>query len=613
MDKLIIPQDCVIQGNMNAITNQGDIHLANGITPQRLESLEGSIRIAAITQQANSESIIAPQGSVELFGQQLKTNQLLAKNVTMELEDLEAQSVQATTGDTKFLGHKLHIEQLSSDSVEIEAETVQIGLLRATGTVRIKADQIKIEEIEATAIHVEGRFECGKVSASEGLTVEKGHVAIKNLDSPSFSSGEGVGGIVMIATCEKVQTQGVRGFLRPSEIGMFSNGGSTMDLAQILGVSGASASRPFGDASAMPPAEVNTPEPQEVADSATDEEDTQPEEESSAVETPPETSAEMPVDEPEAEIVTVEQEAGEAVEPVQEPETPELTPEPSEEPELEVADSLTQNISSGDLSLRTTVVVGGPEEDDGEMKTIQLNPEQLQDAIKNQNPSLQTFSSEAQTELENDYQMDPELNDVLTEDDVMEMEDHVSLPEIQGFDDYQTTDELDEEVAAEIDASSTDVSMAGLEMPEETEDLWEEESEPELEVEDVATDIEVEELSEDDFYSVDDSQFTELAVEEEPAAEESQQEVLSEDDLRKSLTQTLDQIREYFPDENYPKFIYQIQNYVNEGRFNILAKARNRDAVLSSFEKLNHPEISKLSSEFYGTLADYFQDTDLSL
>lgn len=83
---------------------------------------------------------------------------------------------------------------------------------------------------------------------------------------------------------------------------------------------------------------------------------------------------------------------------------------------------------------------------------------------------------------------------------------------------------------------------------------------------------------------------------------------LNEDALADQLNGILDQICAFFPEKNYPKFVGQIQRYVDERRFMILAKERNKEAVLSRIDKMEHDEISRLARLFYNSLAEALQN-----
>lgn len=83
---------------------------------------------------------------------------------------------------------------------------------------------------------------------------------------------------------------------------------------------------------------------------------------------------------------------------------------------------------------------------------------------------------------------------------------------------------------------------------------------------------------------------------------------LNEDVLAEQLNGILDQICAFFPEKNYPKFVGQIQRYVDERRFMILAKERNKEAVLSRIDKMEHEEISRLARSFYSSLAEALQN-----
>jgi len=617
MDKLIIPGNCIIDGHIDSLENIGDIQIENGLVPNKLKSEKGSIRVTNIGADNRCDNFLAPNGDIDLEGKSLRLSQTVSKTITLQLDSLHGQTIQATEGTTYFSGTTLQLEQLKADNVEIEAKSVQIGLLHVNGNISIKADEIRIEELEGDRVTISGRFESNKVIGRKGLVVEKGHVAIKNLDAPSFTSGEGVTGIVMVATCEHVQTQGVRGFLRPAELGMFSSGNSTMDLAEILGISGATASRPFGNEHSLSkPAKASA----DVSEKTSTPTTAAPSEPNIQTQSPTPSPAEPPTfsmdDDEEALESAMDFSENNASFSIEEPsEEPSFKAETfASEDQFEEMDSLTsmemeeieddEDVEDGEddenhrYGLKTTVVMDSLEDDQGEMKTIQLNPSDLQNAIHATNSRHPFFTPADPAEALNEVEMqDPEINDILAEEISPES---VDLPEIEGFEDYQNTGELNDELD-KLDGSAPEDPLSGIDMPSEADDLWVED----VHSEDLGDDIEVEELSEDDLYSVDETGFTDanVQVQEQPSAEPE-----TEDNLKQALTRVLNQIREFFPDENYPKFIYQIQNYVNEERFSILAKTRNREAVLSSFEKLNHPEISQLADTFYATLASYYQD-----
>jgi hypothetical protein len=100
----------------------------------------------------------------------------------------------------------------------------------------------------------------------------------------------------------------------------------------------------------------------------------------------------------------------------------------------------------------------------------------------------------------------------------------------------------------------------------------------------------------------------EPSQDEEEVPSPSQAQLRKEDLLVDLLSNIMDDIKSHFPDDNYPKFISQIETYLLERRFSILRKARNREAVLSSFDRLDHPEISKLARLFYKQMANFFGD-----
>ena len=80
--------------------------------------------------------------------------------------------------------------------------------------------------------------------------------------------------------------------------------------------------------------------------------------------------------------------------------------------------------------------------------------------------------------------------------------------------------------------------------------------------------------------------------------------------LVQDLNETLNRIRAYFPADGCPKFIDQIGRYLEEGRFNLFRRGNNKRAVLSSFDKYDHEEISKLAREFFDRLEGFAETTE---
>jgi len=611
MEKLILPLNCVIEGDLTSIAHEGDVQIDNGILPASLFSGEGDITLTQVEPDSKCESISAKLGKIDLEGSSLNAQSILSKSFHAQLEKLEAQSLQVTQGKTVFVGEVFKVEQLNAEAIEIEADSVHISRLFAGGDVTIRAERIHVDELVGEKVTISGSLESNKVTASKGMVVDSGRVAIKNLDAPTFHSEEGVGGIVMVATCEEVQTKGVRGFLLPSELGLFSKGNTTMDLSEILGAEKDS----FSQTTATVPEPQDEPEHSEddsttEPEAAMDDEDQAPtepwpttEEEEKAYEATPSEPVEDISDE-DAVLDTnkpIENEEPEAqdhdTDPAVVPEEEDDTNSAEQEVPNDVLSAEEPDESSSPFFKTTTVV---PENenadvDTGEMKTVQLEPMQLAHAIQGRSIAMdEPQDDEEALDAENMVTIPPGHDEEAADLDSQDLGPELaSLPEIEDFDDYHNTGDLGD-AASQDDAESP---LQGLAMPEEEEDIWESES----------GEIEVEELSEEDFYSVEEGELADLTGDEDEPQTSAPQED-PETALRKSLTDVLNQIRACFPDENYPKFIYQIQNYVNEGRYSILAKSRNKEAVLSSFEKLNHPEISQLSGKFYSTLDDYFQE-----
>ena len=191
----------------------------------------------------------------------------------------------------------------------------------------------------------------------------------------------------------------------------------------------------------------------------------------------------------------------------------------------------------------------------------------------------------------------------------------IDADSISDIEDYMTITGEDDEFEAPTPSDFGDIGSAGdpedfQSVPEfgNTTDL--EEMSPEITAEDLEDDSQ--DVTED---------LTAVAVE---AGESSDPDALDDSGnssaesmgmggelnqtaLSQKLTEILDQIRAFFPEKNYPKFVGQIQRYVEERRFKILAKERNKEAVLARIDKMDHEEISQLARHFYSTLDDALQ------
>ena len=75
----------------------------------------------------------------------------------------------------------------------------------------------------------------------------------------------------------------------------------------------------------------------------------------------------------------------------------------------------------------------------------------------------------------------------------------------------------------------------------------------------------------------------------------------------RDLNGVLDQIRAFFPEDNYPQSIDQIRNYVANRQLNLFRRARNRDSVIKNFHKFNHDQINGLIGTFFEILDAYFE------
>ena len=150
-----------------------------------------------------------------------------------------------------------------------------------------------------------------------------------------------------------------------------------------------------------------------------------------------------------------------------------------------------------------------------------------------------------------------------------------SLPDIASIEDLDSAEDI------EVNTHAFDDTMDDMEYPEMADDH-------------TSSDAEV--LGEEDLYVVE-----EIPADNDLLAD-GEDVPGNEDDLVAMLTEILHQIRAYFPEDNYPNSINQIQRYLEEKRFSLFSKANNKNAVLSSFDKFDHPEISQLARSFFEKL-----------
>lgn len=214
------------------------------------------------------------------------------------------------------------------------------------------------------------------------------------------------------------------------------------------------------------------------------------------------------------------------------------------------------------------------------------------------------------------------VSDSLDDSDAIESFDADAIDDSGHFEvDAADLEDFDDEDLS-VDASELEdlPAVEGFDIQEPSGDIQESDLQADVDI----TGSDLEELSADDLYASDDLvsdddaevASTETASSGGPAAtaevvdfsEEEMAKFLSgEMSLQEQLDRILVQIKNLFPDDNYPKFIDQVQNYVAEERFNILIKTRNKEAVMGSFNKLDHPEINRLAKAFYDTLEAGYQ------
>ena len=583
MDKLIIPEGCNIEGDALAIRHEGDIVIENEMSPDSLVSGQGSIRFHPKQKEARFRQISAENGMLEIEADTLEGAEVKASSMHLKARDLKL------TGPVK-VEERLFLEagrgnlhsctaenlEIKADDFSVQAELGATELILQTGTAHIGL-------IKARRIVIRGSLDCKRVEAEESIIVEEGNVAIKYLDAPSFHAAPEVSGIVVIATCKDVKAEGVRGFLHPTELGMLSEaaGGDTFITQKLPD---------FGD----------------VAEESTSEE---------PVDEAPAPAAQEPVEE--VAPAAVEQAA---VEP--EPEVAEADPEepaPAEEPEAEPE----PDPEPEPAAVEETEAVSEDAEDEAE-EVDTLPGDDEEDAAD----AAEEHGESAAPDDLNEYAPAPEVDETeepVAVEEVPEVEeDATSLPhdednEPHGDDDGMGLPSIGETNIEEIEVGDDDDFDTGDFPTFEDDVLYDsedgtasDEAEPVTsvdtealldEVQPFAEDMEIGDdiLDEDDGYQLDDIEdVSDLVGEGESSSDNDTEEILALE-----LTEKLNQVRAFFPDDNQPNFITQINRYIEERRFTVFAKEANRNAVLSKFDEYEHEEISHLAREFFAIMEQY--------
>lgn len=706
MEKLHFPAGCIIEGDIRAITNEGDILLEGDFAPQQLISNQGNVHFKPAAETVHFQVMRAPNGTLlveagNLIGRILEGDAVRIHSQTMKIEE-------RVTGDEVDLqGDQLEIEHVNGGTIRIRAKNLTLEKLVSTGEVHIEADMAKVVEARAHKLVLRGAFNSQKVVAEDVVIAESGKVAIKMLDAPRFQAASDVRGIVMISTCSQVKAEGVRGFLHPDELSMLNEEANTLDLTnyidrrealrqEAVAYSGETVSHDHDESDTDDTddtdgtVKVKTEDLKHFAHVAADDRPTgtaRPEE--MVLDAPDEESSLEMSDEP---VLSDEiADTPGAYTPVAFDEVQDdiQTESLEEGPALDMDDAEIPASDEGDLVDADDIAF----ESDTDPDDVFSGGEPEVPGVGTQGEVIETFDTASSDEASDedlptgksaadfgDWDGPAALEDDSVDQDATPAEDLQAdfnafradaEPASEAWDDVSARagaqpaseawqdNAVDHDDWAAVDTPSSDAGWEEVSSPvaetvlnTDSTELDDEdvlESEPGSDVDDFDGDLDVpteddEQLSPNAFQSVNgDDDAEELSSEDldelpaEGTIDDSLPEVAAfdagtsgnmealgsedllevdepetpadpEDLLVENLNAKLEEVKRFFADDDYPKFIGQLQRYIEDRRFNLFAKQRNREAVLASFDKFNREDISQLARAFFQILDDHFNE-----
>ncbi len=663
MDPLMIPKSCIIQGEKITIRYQGDIVIENDLVPLSIKSDEGGIRFRPQNNSVSCSHLSAEQGILEIEGERLEADTLTAKTAIIRAGELEIHQFVQTSEELLIEAESLKAQSLRANELELTAANVlELQNVEVVGDLVMTFDRGKVTEIKGRKITIKAgaSFECERIVASEEVIFASGSIAVKFIDAPRITADPSVKGIVILTNAEEVRAEGVRGFIRPNEFKMLTDQGP---LLALTSVASEPSDRSFDWAQGPAPDPPSATEPEsepegdgvtsmdldfeeleaQVEEEATQESSDEPEEivhedidvdaEDGEFEDVPETDVEEDVppplieDEADADVEEdvppplIEDEADADVE----DDVPPLMIDEQDDtppPLTEIDEDIPPPFDETSESESAESIV---DESVEQIKTVNMDDE-VEDfmtrEIRDFNPNAQLITEDVEPEQAEDDDMllegDDEVSDSMLldddDDEILEIdipsEEVEFLPEITDFDDLPELNEGD--VSLNEDANSGPIgdvpSVAPIPDDYDEQDSGEDEA---IESEDDVIDDEPLDGENVADNSIDQSMHLEetyTPTDFDAAMLEENEGDSDEDIVVSRLNAVLDEIKECFPDVNYPKFINQIQSYLDERRFSILRKKRNMEAVLNSFDRLKHARISELARDFYAVLIDHFGD-----
>ncbi|MCB1045254.1 MAG: hypothetical protein KDC35_20100 [Acidobacteria bacterium] len=625
MDPLMIPKSCLIQGEKITIRYEGDIQIESDLVPLSVKSDQGDIRFKPTGRNVSCSHLSAEQGTLEVDAESLETDTLSARVAILRINELVIHQSVQTSQELILESEHLKAQDIRCSELDLTAgRELDVQTIQVEGAAVLTFDRGKVSEIKGDQVTIKAgsMFECERIVASREVIFTSGKIAVKFVDAPRITADASVSGIVILTSADEVKAEGVRGFIRPQEFKMLTEQGPLLSLAD-----GSRSKVAF---------EVVASEPDEPETRVDEEQPNAPvieEVESLLEEDIPADAGEMdqaPVDDgvaEEIEDLPEQEEVGEdGEEPIElESDEEDLSESSSDEAEAEAeADAEAEDEVADDVQATPPPIPSsaifdwdkGPEEngveiveqhdsdsgDDSDDSWIDEDEEVSTVSMEDEAPAndevdefmtreIRDFNPDSyQGEVHEPEEAEPDDDDIL--DVVIRSEEVEYLPEITDFEDLPELQ--DEDVSLNVDANSGPIDDVPVVEPIPAEDADEESP-----VAEISEDVDQSMHLEDETYKPTDFSLDDLELDSDSK---------SEDDLVRDLNEVLREIKACFPDENFPKFINQIQTYLDEKRLSILRKSRNMEAVLSSFDRLNHAGISDLAREFYRVLGDFFAD-----
>lgn len=615
MEKLVIPKGCRIQGTLEGLSNPGDIWVLEPLALGSLVSEQGSVNYQAPGLSLDLKALEAG-AEVRAKAASLKVHDVRAGQVHLTLGALDIAGRLETDGDIaiKAGGHIALGSAAAQGAAQLECATISADEITGADVSLTIGEDGAVKEIHGKRITISGNLHCEKIVATEAVHVTSGKIKVRLVESPAFHAEDGVKGIVMMANSEDVRAGGVRGFLHPDDMDLLSGQGTVPVITPSTNLD-----EPEDGSAPVPPLEApmtdtRSFEDEPPAPSAF----TGPVSDFEPETLEPEPEASDPVFEPEPEpeplepeeLNSADLEEEEMLEPIEDAVDPasgwettlettpfnreDLEPEPqwteSVAAELPTADFPADEETVHDLSQPEASsedafagpIVPAPEPGEADYETVETTGMDTLDTYDDQEP---------EPLMEPDF--GPGEDDMLTPDEEEEavLED-MPQPIQVNTDDFTDVGELDDVPGDTLNGDAL------YELGGEDEDFSDAETLTEEDVEELSSE-ELDEVSED---------IEELG-EEEILGEMVEEEEDPEAILQRDLLEILDQVRELFPGENYPRSIDQIRGYVTNQQLSLFMRARNRESVVKNFEKLNakfdHDLINENITRFFQILDDH--------